>query len=50
MSVILLGLVVLASLLIIASGFWVGVALIRALSLPRRSESPAKPQREDARA
>jgi hypothetical protein len=39
MKVILLALVVLASLLIIASGIWVGVALVRALSLPRRPES-----------
>ena len=46
MDVILLAVVVLASLLIIASGFWVGVALIRALSLPQRPESQAKAQRE----
>jgi hypothetical protein len=49
MKMILLALVVLASLLIIASGIWVGVALIRALALPRRSESAAKAQRQDGR-
>jgi hypothetical protein len=47
MSVILLALVVLASLLIIASGIWVGVALIHALALPRPSESPVQTRRED---
>ncbi len=46
MDLILLIVVVLASLLIIASGFWVGVALIRWLSVPRRSETPAKARRE----
>ena len=49
MHVILLALVVLAALLIIASGIWVGVALVRALALPRHAESPAQPRREDAR-
>ncbi len=49
MGVILLALVILAALLIIASGFWVGVALIRSLSLPRRSESPAPVRQEDRR-
>jgi len=49
MSVILLTLVVLASLLIIASGFWVGVALIRALAPPRRAESPAPARKESER-
>jgi hypothetical protein len=48
MSVILLALVVLAALLIIASGIWVGIALVRALTLPRRAESPAPSRREDA--
>lgn len=46
MSVILVALVILASLLIIASGFWVGVALIQALAVPRRSESPAPAHKE----
>jgi hypothetical protein len=46
MSVLLLAIVVLASLLIIASGFWVGVALIRSLSLPRHAKSPAPIPRE----
>jgi hypothetical protein len=46
MSIILLALVVLAALLIIASGFWVGVALIRVLSFPGRSESGAQTRRE----
>ncbi len=46
MGVILLTLVVLASLLIIASGFWVGVALILALAPPRRSESAAETGRQ----
>jgi hypothetical protein len=50
MKVILLTLVVLASLLIIASGIWVGAALIRALSLPRRPEPPARARRDDGRA
>ena len=49
MDMILLTIVVLASLLIIASGFWVGVALIRWLSLPRRSGAPAKARRADGR-
>ncbi len=47
MGVILLTVVVLASLLIIASGFWVGVALIRALSLPRHTESPTRTRSKD---
>ena len=47
MGVILLTIVVLASLLIIASGFWVGVALIRWLSVPRRSGAPAKVRRSE---
>ena len=42
MEVILLAVVVFASLLIIASGFWVGAALIRWLSMPRHSGAPAK--------
>ncbi len=46
MDMILLIVVVLASLLIIASGFWVGIALVRWLSLPRRPEGPAKPRSE----
>jgi hypothetical protein len=46
MDMILLTLVVLASLLIIASGFWVGIALVRWLSLPRRPEEPAQARRE----
>lgn len=50
MSVVLLVVVVLASLLIIASGFWVGVALIRALSLPRHAESSAQTRQEGNRA
>ncbi len=50
MSILLLAIVVLASLLIIASGVWVGVALIRALSLPRRAESPAQTRREGSQA
>jgi hypothetical protein len=47
MDVILLALVVLASVLIIASGIWVGVALVRALALPRHEESGAQTPRED---
>ena len=47
MDLILLTIVVLASLLIIASGFWVGVALIRWLSPPRRSGAPSKTPRKD---
>lgn len=47
MDVILLTIVVLVSLLIIASGFWVGIALIRWLSLPRRSEAPVQARREE---
>jgi hypothetical protein len=47
MHVILLTLIVLAALLIIASGIWVGVALIRALALPRHAESSAQTRRED---
>jgi hypothetical protein len=50
MSEILLALVVLAALLIIASGFWVGVALVRALALPRRAESPPKARKEGGQA
>jgi hypothetical protein len=49
MKVILLAIVVLASLLIIASGIWVGVALVRALSLPRRPGSEAKTSREEGK-
>ncbi len=49
MGVILLTVVVLASLLIVASGFWVGVALIRALSLPRRPESGTRTRSKDVR-
>jgi hypothetical protein len=48
MQVILLALVVLAALLIFASGIWVGVALVRALALPRRAESPVPSRRKDA--
>ncbi len=50
MDVILLTIVVLASLLIIASGFWVGVALIRWLSVPRHSTVPGKARREEGQA
>jgi len=49
MEVILLAVVVCAALLIIASGFWVGVALIRWLSLPRRSGTPAKTRTAEGR-
>jgi hypothetical protein len=48
MHVILMAFVVLAALLIIASGIWVGVALIQMLALPRHVKSPPKPPREDA--
>jgi hypothetical protein len=47
MKVTLLALVVLASLLIIASGVWVGVALVRALFPPPRPVSEAKPSRKE---
>jgi hypothetical protein len=47
MDVILLTVVVLAALLIIASGIWVGVALVRALALPRHEESGVQTRRED---
>ena len=50
MEVILLAVVVFASLLIIASGFWVGVALIRWLSPPRRSGAPVQARRKDGHA
>lgn len=50
MDMILLIVVVLASLLIIASGFWVGVALVRWLSPPRRPEIPAKARRKEGQA
>ncbi len=46
MHVILLTVVILAALLIIASGFWVGVALIRALAVPRRVTPPAQTQKD----
>jgi hypothetical protein len=47
MHVILMTVVVLAALLIIASGIWVGVALVHALTPPRHAESPAKSRQED---
>ncbi len=50
MDLILLIVVVLASLLIIASGFWVGIALIRWLSLPRRPEAAAKARSKEGQA
>ncbi len=50
MDVILLTIVVLASLLIIASGFWVGVALVRWLSLPRRAGTPAQARKDAGQA
>jgi len=50
MGVILVAVVVLAALLIIASGFWVAVALIRALAVPRRSESVARIERQAGQA
>ena len=46
MDVILVAIVVLASLLIIASGVWVGVALIRALSVPRRVTPPVQTRKD----
>jgi len=38
--------VVLAALLIIASGFWVGVALVRALAAPRHPASPVQARKD----
>jgi len=50
MDMILLIVVVLASLLIIASGFWVGIALVRWLSLPRQPAVPGNARREKGQA
>ncbi len=47
MDMILLMVVVLASLLIIASGFWVGIALVRWLSPPRRPVVAARGRKAD---
>lgn len=49
MGVILLAVVVLAALLIIASGFWVAVALVRALSAPPEPKAPAQTPRESSK-
>ncbi len=50
MAVTLLIAIVLASLLIIASGFWVGLALVRWLSVPRRPGTAAQARRKEGQA